>query len=113
LPFIALLGWILVQVFFSLSPVGRALPFSLIMVIEAIWWMGLLMIMLLLFLLEYNRFVQAAVDLEEANRRLRGETNRLLAQLWRGHTQEEAADPGRQDANAQSSRSRHNSPDGP
>ena len=79
--FIALIGWIAVQSFFSLSPVAQTLPFILIIFIEAVWWSGLLLIMLLLFLFEYNRFVQAAVDLEEANRRLRLETNGLFQQM--------------------------------
>jgi hypothetical protein len=43
--------------------------------------MALLFIMLLLFLLVYQRFVQAALDLEEANRRLRRTTNNLLEQV--------------------------------
>lgn len=99
--FIALLGWILVQVFFSLSPFGRALGFPLTIVVEAVWWMGLLMIMLLLFLLEYNRFVQAALDLEEANRRLRQETNRLLAQMRIERTPGEIMDTRKQDSGAE------------
>jgi Sec-independent protein translocase protein TatA len=55
--------------------------YMLIIFIEAVWWSGLLLLMLLLFLFEYNRFVQAAVDLEEANRRLRLETNGLFQQM--------------------------------
>ncbi len=99
--FIALLGWIFVQVFFSLSPVGRALGVPLMIVVEAVWWMGLLMIMLLLFLLEYNRFVQAALDLEEANRRLRQETSRLLAHMRIEHTSGETMDTTKQDSDAE------------
>jgi hypothetical protein len=76
--FIALLGWIFVQLFFSISPVGRTFSFGIILIIEAIWWMGLLLIMLLLFLIEYNRFVQAAVELEDANNRLRRRANAML-----------------------------------
>ena len=78
--FIALLGWVLVQLFFSISPIGRTVAFGLMLVIEAIWWMGLLLIMLLLFRNEYNRFVQAAIELEEANNRLRRRTNAMLEQ---------------------------------
>jgi len=78
---IALIGSIAVQSFFSLFPVAQTLPFILVIFIEAVWWSGLLLLMLLLFLLEYNRFVQAAVDLEEANRRLRLETNGLFQQM--------------------------------
>src|SRR5579875_1976014 len=76
--FIAILGWILVQLFFSISSIGRTVPFGIVLVIEAIWWMGLLLIMLLLFLNEWNRFVQAAVDLEDANNRLRRRANAML-----------------------------------
>lgn len=76
--FIALLGWVLVQLFFSISPIGRTVSFGIILVIEAIWWMGLLLIMLLLFRNEYDRFVQAALELEEANNRLRRRANAML-----------------------------------
>jgi hypothetical protein len=94
--FIALLGWILVQVFFSLSPLGRTLPFTFLICTEAIWWMALLLIMLLLFLLEYQRFVQATRDLEEANIRLRRATNSLLEQIRIDHPQ--AATPSPNDS---------------
>jgi hypothetical protein len=79
--FIALVGWIVVQSIYSLSPLGRAIPFALLTVIEAVWWIVLLGIMLLLFKREYDRFVQSALDLEEANKLLRGGTNILLAQI--------------------------------
>ncbi len=95
--FIALIGWIAVQSFFSLSPVGRALPFILVIFIEAVWWSGLLFIMLLLFLIEYNRFVQAAVDLEEANRRLRTATNQILHNMRNEHMQKEGVTANEQD----------------
>ncbi len=78
---IALVGWILVQTFFSLSPLGRTIPFVVTIVIEAIWWMATLMIMFLLFRRVYSRFVQAAVELEEANKRLRQRTNAILSDL--------------------------------
>ena len=90
--FIALLGWILVQLFFSLSPLGHSLPLALTLCIEAIWWMGLLLIMLLLFLQEYNRFVQAALDLEEANQRLRRATNQIVESLRTQDGQKPAQD---------------------
>jgi hypothetical protein len=78
---IALIGWIIVQSFFSLSPLGRTIPFVVTLVIEAIWWAATLVIMFVLFKREYNRFVQAVVDLEDANRRLRETTNTILSEL--------------------------------
>lgn len=78
---IALIGWIMVQSFFSLSPPGRAIPFAVALVIETIWWIAALLIMFLLFRREYNRFVQAVLELEEANKKLRESTNGLLFHL--------------------------------
>jgi len=78
---IALIGWILVQTFFTLSPPGRTVPFAVIIVIEAIWWTVTLVMMFLLFRRIYGSFVQAAVDLEEANKRLRQRTNTILSDL--------------------------------
>ena len=86
---IALVGWILVQSFFSLSPPGRTIPFAVTMVIEAIWWIATLVIMFLLFRREYSRFVRAVLDLEEANRRLRETTNNVLSELRNQGNQEE------------------------
>jgi len=90
--FIALVGWIIVQSIYSLSPLGRAIPFALLTVIEAVWWIVLLGIMLLLFRREYNSFVQSALDVEEANKVLKGGTNILLAQLKDQRAQGERAD---------------------
>ena len=87
---IALVGWILVQSFFSLSPPGRALPFAFMIVVEAIWWIATLVIMFVLFQREYTRFVQAAVDLEDANRRLREVTNNILANIGNQENREES-----------------------
>lgn len=86
---IALVGWIIVQSFFSLSSPGRTIPFAVTMVIEAIWWIATLVIMFLLFRREYNRFVRAVLDLEEANRRLRETTNNVLLELRNQGNQEE------------------------
>jgi hypothetical protein len=86
---IALVGWIIVQSFFSLSPLGRTIPFALTLVIEAIWWIATLVIMFLLFKREYNQFVQAVLELEEANRRLRETTNNVLLELKNRGDQEE------------------------
>ena len=87
--FIALVGWIIVQSVFTLSPLSTAIPFPLIMVIETIWWIATLAIMLRLFIREYRRFVQSAVELEEANKRLRETTNQILAQIKDQSTQAE------------------------
>jgi hypothetical protein len=88
---IALVGWILVQSFFSLSPIGRTIPFAVVIVVEAIWWIATLVIMFVLFRREYSRFVQAALELEDANRRLRGVTNTILGELGNQGNQEERA----------------------
>jgi tellurite resistance protein TehA-like permease len=88
---IALVGWIVVQSLFSLSSFGRTLPFALMIVVEAVWWIATLVIMFLLFQREYNRFAQAALELEEANRRLRERTNTIFAHLRNQSDQEETA----------------------
>jgi hypothetical protein len=75
---IALVGWILVQSFFSISALGRTIPFAVTIVIEAIWWIATLVIMFLLFRREYNGFVKAVLELEEANKSLRRATNDFL-----------------------------------
>ena len=75
---IALVGWIIVQSTFSLSPFGRSIPFALTMVIETIWWIATLVIMFLLFRREYGGFVQSVLELEDANRRLRKATTDIL-----------------------------------
>ncbi len=75
---IALIGWIIVQSLFSLSSFGRTIPFPLMMVVEAIWWATTLVIMFVLFRRVYNHFVQAVLELEEANRRLRVSTTSFL-----------------------------------
>ncbi len=85
---IALVGWIIVQSTFTLSPLGSTISFPLIMVIETIWWIATLVIMFLLFKREYNRFVQAVLDLEEANKRLRQTTNTALSGLIHQSDQE-------------------------
>src|SRR6266581_4524335 len=78
---IALIGWIIVQSFFSLSPFGRTIPYAITIVIEAVWWIATLVIMFVLFKQEYDSFVRAVLDLEEADTRLRGVTNNILLEL--------------------------------
>ena len=85
---IALVGWIIVQSSFTLSPLGRTIPFPLIMVIETIWWIATLVIMFLMFRRVLNSFVKAAFDLEEANKRLRHAANTALSGLIRQSDQE-------------------------
>ncbi len=85
---IALVGWIIVQSLFSLSPLGRSLPFTVMMVVEAIWWIATLLIMFFLFRRAYNGFVQAVLELEDANKRLRSTTNSFLFQQRDQGTQE-------------------------
>jgi uncharacterized membrane protein len=51
------------------------------MIIETIWWIATLVIMFVLFRREYNSFVQAVLDLEEANKRLRQTTNEIFSEL--------------------------------
>ena len=85
---IALVGWILVQSFFSLSPFGRTIPYAITIVIEAVWWIATLVIMFVLFKQEYDSFVKAVLDLEEADTRLRGMTNNILLELRNKQDQE-------------------------
>lgn len=86
--FIALVGWLIVQSFFSLSPLGHSLPFALMIIVETIWWIATLVIMFLLFQREYNSFVRSAIELEEANSRLRNVTNQMINNIQQQHNQE-------------------------
>ncbi len=78
---IALIGWIIVQSTFTLSPLGQGIPFAVIMVVETIWWIATLVIMFILFRRLYTSFIQSALDLEDANKRLRDTTNSILTEL--------------------------------
>lgn len=86
---IALIGWIIVQSFFSLSPLGSTIPFAVTIVVETIWWIATLVIMFLLFRREYNSFVKAVLDLEQADGRLREMTNNILLGLSNQREKEE------------------------
>jgi hypothetical protein len=79
--FIALVGWIIVQSIFFLTPLGRNVPFPVTLVVEAIWWIATLAIMFRLFKRVYDGFVKSVLDLEEANTRLRKTTNEILSEL--------------------------------
>lgn len=89
--FCALLGWIVVQLIVTLSPLGHLFSFSTIMIIESIWWIALLLLMLRLFLAEYNRFVQAALELEKTHLTLRQGTNTILGHLRKAYFPDEQA----------------------
>jgi hypothetical protein len=86
---IALVGWIIVQSFFSLSALGRTIPFAVTIVVEGIWWIATLVIMFLLFRREYNSFVRAVLELEEANKSLRRATNDFLLERRNPSEQEQ------------------------
>lgn len=88
---VALIGWIIVQSTFTLSPFGHAVPFPVIMIVETIWWIATLVIMFLLFKRELDGFVQSVLDLEEANRRLRETTNNILREVSNRDGQAESA----------------------
>jgi hypothetical protein len=86
---IALVGWIIVQSVFSLSSLSSSLSFTAKLVIEAIWWIATLVIMFFLFRREYDGFVKAVLDLEEANRKLRKATSDLLIEIANPSEQEQ------------------------
>jgi hypothetical protein len=88
---IALIGWIIVQTVFTLSPLSSALSFPVKMIIETIWWIATLVIMFVLFRRIYDGFVQNVLELEEANRKLRERTNSfLIEQVEKGVREENA-----------------------
>ena len=78
---IALIGWIIVQTLFFVTPISNSLPFLLKMIIETIWWIATLVIMYVLFKRIYDRFVQSVLNLEDANRRLRKAASDLLQEM--------------------------------
>lgn len=86
---IALVGWIIVQSLFSLSPISSSLSFTAKLIIEAIWWIATLVIMFVLFRREYNGFVKAVLDLEDANRKLRKAASDLLIEIANPSEQEQ------------------------
>ncbi len=75
---IALVGWLIVQSLFSLSPFGQSLPFEVMIIVETIWWIATLVIMYFMFMRVYKAFVKSAFDLEDANNKLRDATNQML-----------------------------------
>jgi hypothetical protein len=94
---IALVGWIVVQSCFSLTPLGRSLPFAVMIVVEGIWWIATLVIMFALYQREYQRFVRSALELEDANARLRERTNSFLTNLGDGDSQAEGSQDQKMD----------------
>ena len=85
---IALVGWLIVQSLFSLSPLGRSLPFAVMIIVETIWWIATLVLMYVFFMSAYKSFVKSAIELEDANNRLRQMTNQMLLNLREQHMQE-------------------------
>ncbi len=85
---IALVGWLIVQSLFSLSPLGRSLPFTVMIIVETIWWIATLVLMYMLFMNVYKSFVKSAIELEDANNRLRQMTNQMLLNLREQRLQE-------------------------
>src|SRR5579863_4863278 len=79
--FIALAGWVIVQSFFFLSPLGQTISFPMVMLVEIIWGIATLVIMFFLFRREYTSFVQTVLALEDANNRLRHRTNVILSEV--------------------------------
>ncbi len=82
---VALLGWVVVQTLFSVSPFGSTYPF-LVLAIEFVWWLSLLTVLALLFkrvlvtLTASTRRVKVfEVQLENANRQIT-QKNALLEQ---------------------------------
>ncbi len=85
---VALVGWLIVQSLFSLSPLGRSLPFAVMIIVETIWWIATLLLMYALFMNVYKSFVKSVIELEDANHRLRQMTNQMLLNLREQQMQE-------------------------
>lgn len=66
---IALLGWVVVQTLFSLSPFGQANPF-VVLVIEFLWWLSLLAMLAILFRRVLARLVVSTRMLKGVEQRL-------------------------------------------
>ena len=66
---VALLGWVVVQTLFSLSPFGRAYPF-IVLTIEFFWWLSLLAVLAILFRRVLGRLVVSTHTLKGVEKRL-------------------------------------------
>jgi len=75
---IALLGWVVVQTLFSLSPFGRANPF-VVLGIEFVWWLSLLAALAVLFRRVLGRLTVSTRVLRIAEQRLEN-ANEQIAQ---------------------------------
>ena len=75
---IALLGWVMVQTVFSLSPFGQANPF-VVLAIEFVWWLSLLAVLAILFRRVLARLVVSTDSLKIVEQRLE-QANEQIAQ---------------------------------
>ena len=66
---LALLGWVVVQTLFSLSPFGQAYPF-LVLAIEFVWWLSLLGVLAFLFRNVLGRLIMSTRTLRGVEKRL-------------------------------------------
>ncbi len=74
---VALLGWVLVQTLFSLSPFGRAYPF-IVLTIEFFWWLSLLAVLVVLFRRVIGRLVTSTHTLKGVEKRLEEANEQIL-----------------------------------
>ncbi len=74
---IALLGWVVVQTLFSLSPFGRANPF-LVLTIEFAWWLSLLAILSLLFHRVLGRLIASTHRLKGVEKHLEDANEQIV-----------------------------------
>jgi len=74
---LALLGWVVVQTLFSLSPFGRANPFT-VLAIEFVWWLSLLAILSLLFHRVLGRLTASTSTLKSVEKRLEDANEQII-----------------------------------
>lgn len=74
---VALLGWVVVQTLFSLSPFGRAYPF-IVLVIEFFWWLSLLAVLAILFRRVLGRLVVSTHTLKGVEKRLEDANEQIV-----------------------------------
>ncbi len=75
---VALLGWVVVQTLFSLSPFGQSNPF-VVLVIEFIWWLTLLAVLAILFRKAIARLIFSTYNVKLVEKRL-AEANEQIEQ---------------------------------
>ena len=74
---IALLGWVVVQTLFSLSPFGRANPF-IVLAIEFFWWLSLLAVLAVLFRRVLRRLIMSTHMLKGVEKRLEDANEQIM-----------------------------------